>query len=162
MDRNTQHRKALAGSAGSAATTALSAAILALAAFVAISIMGGAQAEASVSRPVSTICGRERLPGRGYIECLENALRDSDRALSDANLRAQARIEARADLAVTQRTRWKNVLEEAQGLFIRFRNFESQNVAPYEGWGGRIGAFEERLACLVEKNTARTQDLMRR
>jgi uncharacterized protein YecT (DUF1311 family) len=124
--------------------------------------MSIAPAEASDSRPVSSICEREKLPGRGYIECLETALRDSDRALTEANLRAQARIEARADLAVTQRTRWKNVLEEAQGQFIRFRNFECQNVAPYEGSGGRIGAFEERLACLVEKNTARRLDLLQR
>jgi uncharacterized protein YecT (DUF1311 family) len=124
--------------------------------------MGAVQAEASDSRPVSSICEREKLPGRGYIECLETTLRDSDRALTEASFRAQAQIEARADLAATQRTRWKNVLEEAQGQFIRFRNFECQNVAPYEGSGGRIGAFEERLACLIDKNMARTQDLRRR
>lgn len=131
-------------------------------AIVAFSIFCVVSAIASGPRLVSTICEREKLPGRGYVECLEAALRDSDRALTEANLRAQARIEARADLAVTQRTRWKNVLEEAQGQFIRFRNFECQNVAPYEGTSGRIGAFEERLACLVEKNVSRTQELKRR
>src|SRR5690606_29499255 len=88
-------------------------------------------------RPVSVVCDREKLPGRGYIECLESALRDSDRALTEAVARVQARIDLRSDLAVTQRTRWKNVLEEAQGQFIRFRNFDCQNVAPYEGPGGR-------------------------
>jgi hypothetical protein len=111
-------------------------------------------------RPVSAVCNREKLPGRGYIECLETALRESDRALTEAILRAQAQIDRRTDLAVTQRTRWKNALEEAQ--FIRFCNFDCQNVAPYEGAGGRIGAFEERLACLLEKNLARTQGLLRR
>lgn len=124
--------------------------------------MAVAPTKASDSRPVSATCEREKLPGRGYIECLEAALRDSDRALTESKLRAQARIESRTDLAVTQRTRWKNMLEEAHGQFIRFRNFECQNVAPYEGSGGRIGAFEERLACLVDKNMARTLDLLRR
>jgi uncharacterized protein YecT (DUF1311 family) len=168
MDRGTDHRDApgschaTARSAGSAVTAVPTAAILGLVAFVAISSMSIAPAEASDSRPVSSICEREKLPGRGYIECLETALRDSDRALIEASLRAQAQIEARSDLAVTQRTRWKNVLEEAQGQFIRFRNFECQNVAPYEGSGGRIGAFEERLACLVEKNTARRLNLLQR
>lgn len=131
-------------------------------AIIAILVLGTLSAVASEPRPVSAACDRAKLPGRGYIECLEAALRDSDRALAEASLRAQARIEARADLANTQRTRWKNVLEEAQGQFIRFRNFDCQNVAPYEGASGRIGAFEERLACLVEKNLARTQELLRR
>jgi uncharacterized protein YecT (DUF1311 family) len=131
-------------------------------AITAILVLGILPAAASGLRPVSAACDRAKLPGRGYIECLEAALRYSDRALAEASLRAQARIEARADLANTQRTRWKNVLDEAQGQFIRFRNFDCQNVAPYEGAGGRIGAFEERLACLVEKNLARTQELLRR
>jgi uncharacterized protein YecT (DUF1311 family) len=117
---------------------------------------------AAASGPVAAICDREKLPGRGYIECLEAALLASDRDLSAANNRAQAAVEARTDLAVTQRTRWKNVLEEAQGQFIRFRNFDCQNVAPYEGSGGRIGAFNERLVCLIEKNRARAQELLRR
>jgi uncharacterized protein YecT (DUF1311 family) len=133
-----------------------------LSAIIAILVLGALPAAASGPGSVSAVCDRGKLPGRGYIECLEAALRDSDRALAEAGLLAQARIEARADLANTQRTRWKNVLDEAQGQFIRFRNFDCQNVAPYEGASGRIGAFEERLACLVEKNLARTQELLRR
>ena len=135
------------------------AGISAIAVFLVLSALSAA---ASGPESVSATCDRGKLPGRGYIECLEAALRESDRVLAEASLRAQARIEARADLANTQRTRWKNVLEEAQGQFIRFRNFDCQNVAPYEGASGRIGAFEERLACLVEKNLARTQELLRR
>ena len=125
-----------------------------ISAITAILVLGTLSAVASGLRPVSVVCDRGKLPGRRYIECLETALRESDRAVVEASLRAQARIEAPADLANTQRTRWKNVLEEAQGQFIRFRNFDCQNVAPYEGASGRIGAFEERLACLVEKNLA--------
>jgi uncharacterized protein YecT (DUF1311 family) len=129
---------------------------------IAISIFCVVPEAAGAAGPVSADCDREKLPGRSYVECLEAALRDSDRALSEASQRAQARVEARTDLAITQRTRWKNVLEESQGQFIRFRNFDCQNVAPYEGTSGRIGAFNERLACLIEKNMARTQELLRR
>ncbi len=78
-----------------------------------------------------------------------------------ARLRPRPDRGTRSDLAGTQRTRWKNTLDEAHGLFVRFRNFECQNVAPYEG-GNRIGAFEERLACLVDKNLLRLQELRRR
>jgi hypothetical protein len=118
-------------------------------------------ATALAQRPATGLCDRSKLAGRGYVECLENALRDSDRALTEANSKAQATIDARADLAGTQRTRWKNTFDEAHGLFVRLRNFECQNVAPYEG-GSRIGAFEERLACLVDKNLLRLEELRRR
>jgi uncharacterized protein YecT (DUF1311 family) len=42
---------------------------------------------------------------------------------------------------------------------VRFRNQECQAVAPYEGGGNRIGAFEERLACLIDKNVMRVREL---
>jgi uncharacterized protein YecT (DUF1311 family) len=109
-------------------------------------------------RPPQAACDRAKLPGRSYIECLEAALRDSDRALNETIARIRALIDARTELAAVQKTRWKNALEEAQGMYLRFRGFECQNVAPYEGAKG-IGAFEERLACLVDKNVARTRDL---
>ena len=129
-----------------------------IAAILALSTLLSGMAAAE-TRPAHAACDRQKLAGRAFIECLETALRDTDRAVRDAVARAQGRIEARSDLVPTQRTRWKNVLEEAQGLFVRFRNFDCQNVAPYEGSGGRIGAFEERLACLIDKNTLRLRDL---
>lgn len=119
-------------------------------------------AAAEEIRPSQTACDRAKLPGRGYIECLERTLRAADEALNAAHARALAAVEARADLTPMQRTRWKNVLEESQALFVRFRNFECQNVAPYEGEAGRIGAFEQRLACLIDRNTARARDLENR
>ncbi len=122
-------------------------------------IVGAAMAD---HRPSHTMCDRTKLAGRGFIECLETALRESDQAVTEAVARARDRIEARTDLVPTQRTRWKNVLDEAHGLYVRFRNFECQNVAPYEGGGGRIGAFEERLACLLDKNVARAHEIKAR
>jgi uncharacterized protein YecT (DUF1311 family) len=113
---------------------------------------------AAQERPSQTACERAKLPGRAYIECLEAAARAADEKLRAAQARARATIDARGDLASVQKTRWKNALEEAMSAFIAFRNIECQNVAPYEGTRG-IGAFEERLACLIDKATARARDL---
>lgn len=142
---------------GSPTGWALSRALAALGFALSLAAVAGAAERASTAA-----CKRADLPGRLYVECLESELRKSDSALTAALAAATATIDARADLAVTQRTRWKNTLEEAQGLFVRFRNFDCQNVAPYEGGGGRIGAFEERLACLVDKNRARLRELRSR
>lgn len=116
---------------------------------------------AAEPRPAAEFCDRGKLAGRAYIECLEATLRETDQSLGEALRNAQAAVENRADLAPTQRARWKNMLDESQGLFVRYRNFDCQNVAPYEG-GSRIGAFEERLACLIDKNTVRIRELSRR
>jgi uncharacterized protein YecT (DUF1311 family) len=123
-----------------------------------LTILAITPAEAQQARPSQAICERAKLPGRGYIECLEKASRDSDRTMNEALARARAVIESHAELAGVQKTRWKSALEEAQGVFLRFRGLECQNVAPYEGARG-IGTFEERLACLVDKNAARARDL---
>jgi uncharacterized protein YecT (DUF1311 family) len=114
--------------------------------------------QAQQGRPSQAACERAKLPGRGYIECLEKASRDADRMMNEALARARTVIESHAELAAVQKTRWKSALEEAQGVFLRFRGLECQNVAPYEGARG-IGTFEERLACLVDKNIARARDL---
>jgi uncharacterized protein YecT (DUF1311 family) len=129
-----------------------------LAAFIVIAAGAAGVAE---PRPAAILCDKAKSAGRGYFECLEAALRETDQALTEANRKAKAAVDLRSELAPTQRMRWKHVLDEAQTLFVRFRNFECQNVAPYEG-GTRIGAFEERLACLIDKNAARIQDLGRR
>jgi uncharacterized protein YecT (DUF1311 family) len=123
-----------------------------------LTILAITPAEAQQARPSQAICERAKLPGRDYIECLEKASRDSDRTMNEALARARAVIESHAELAGVQKTRWKSALEEAQGVFLRFRGLECQNVAPYEGARG-IGTFEERLACLVDKNAARARDL---
>ncbi len=124
-----------------------------LASFVLLNVGVAAQ-----ERPSQLACERVKLPGRAYIECLEAAARAADDKLRQAQARARATIDARSDLAPVQRTRWKNALEEAMSAFVAFRNVECQNVAPYEGARG-IGAFEERLACLIDKATARAREL---
>jgi uncharacterized protein YecT (DUF1311 family) len=124
-----------------------------------LALLLAASARAQDPRPSQTACDRSKLgSGRAYVECLEAAVRTADEAMRTAHERARAAIDARGDLAPMQRTRWKNALEEAMSAFITFRNIECQNVAPYEG-GGRIGVFEQRLACLIDKATTRAHDL---
>lgn len=85
---------------------------------------------------------------------------DSNRELEALISRIYELIDSRGDLAAAQRGRWKASLEEAQILFVRFRNQECQAVAPFEGpnWQ-RVGTFEERLLCLIDKNIVRRRDL---
>lgn len=118
------------------------------------------------ARPAHAICDTNKLSGRPYVLCLEKAMRDSNNELEALVERILNFIEMRADLAPAQKSRWKSSLEEAQVLFVRFRNHECQAVAPFESskppvapGGGRIGFFEERLLCLIDKNVTRTKEL---
>lgn len=123
---------------------------------------------AQTKRPSHEVCDANTLSGRPYILCLEKAMRDSNSGLEALVERIQGFIEMRSDLATAQKSRWKSSLEEAQILFVRFRNHECQSVAPFESskppppaGGGRIpiGSFEKRLLCLIDKNVARTREL---
>ena len=115
---------------------------------------------AAQERPSRAACERGKFTGRGYIECLEKNSREANDALEALVARIMTSIGERAELAPVQKNRWKNAIEEAQVLFVRFRNQECQAVAPYEGGGtNRIGAFEERLACLIDKNVGRVREL---
>jgi uncharacterized protein YecT (DUF1311 family) len=115
---------------------------------------------AAQERPSRAACDRTKFTGRGYIECLEKHSREADSALEALIMKIRAGIDERAELAPVQKTRWKNGIEEAQVLYVRFRNQECQAVAPYEGGGtNRIGSFEERLACLIDKNVMRVREL---
>jgi uncharacterized protein YecT (DUF1311 family) len=117
-------------------------------------------------RPSLELCDATKLTGRPYALCLEKAMRDTNSELEALVERILGFIDMRADLVAAQKGRWKSSLEEAQILFVRFRNQECQAVAPFEGTkppqgpgGGRIAFFEERLLCLIDKNVARTREL---
>lgn len=118
-------------------------------------------------RPSREICDKA-ISGRPYVLCLEKAMFDSNKELEALVQRILGFIEMRDDLAAAQKGRWKSSLEEAQVLFVRFRNHECQAVAPFESsrppqapGGGRlaIGSFEERLLCLIDKNVTRIREL---
>ncbi|MBY0532967.1 MAG: DUF1311 domain-containing protein [Xanthobacteraceae bacterium] len=130
-------------------------------------LIGTALAVAQQPRPSREICDKV-LAGRPYVLCLEKAMFDSNRELEALVQRILGFIDMRDDLAPPQKGRWKSSLEEAQVLFVRFRNHECQTVAPFESsrppqapGGGRlaIGSFEERLLCLIDKNVTRMREL---
>ena len=129
-------------------------------------LLGTSLALAQPKRPSLEVCDASKLTGRPYFLCLEKAARDTNAELEALVERIMGFIEMRADLAPPQKSRWKSSLEEAQILFVRFRNHECQAVAPFESskpppapGGGRIGSFEERLLCLIDKNITRRQEL---
>ncbi len=109
-------------------------------------------------RPAFERCDSKALAGRAYFICLERAALDTHTEMEALVKRIGDLIESRVDLAAAQKSRWKNSLEEAQILFVRLRNQECQAVAPFESVG-RIGSFEQRLLCLVDKNLDRIRDL---
>jgi uncharacterized protein YecT (DUF1311 family) len=130
--------------------------LLPLLIWAALSVNAAAQQQ----RPSHALCDANKLSGRPYFLCLEKAMFASNRELEALVERILGFIEMRADLAPAQKGRWKSSLEEAQVLFVRFRNQECQAVAPFEGTKtGRIGSFEERLLCLIDKNVTRTREL---
>ena len=104
------------------------------------------------------ICPRDQVAPRDYNRCLYDAQRTSEAALEAEVGNAIAVIESRADLVAVQRSRWKNLLDEAQSRFLIFRNFDCQSVAPFEGKRG-IGNFEQRTLCLIEVNSRRAREL---
>lgn len=117
-------------------------------------------AHAQQNRPSRELCDPKALSGRPYFLCLEKAMFDTNRELEALVARILELIDSRGDLAPPQKSRWKASLEEAQVLFVRFRNQECQAVAPFEGTRtGRIGAFDERLTCLIDKNVTRIREL---
>jgi hypothetical protein len=123
-------------------------------------LIGSSLALAQQPRPSRELCDVTKLSGRPYFLCLEKAMLESNRDLEALVERILGFIEMRADLAAPQKSRWKASLEEAQILFVRFRNQECQAVAPFEGTRtGRIGAFDERLTCLIDKNLTRIREL---
>lgn len=137
-----------------------------LAALILVCLSAPALAQA---RPSS--CPREKVEPRVYLDCLTSAQKASETALNNAVAGALAAIGARAELQGVQRTRWTALINEAQGRFVHWRNFECQSIAPYEGGGGErtvggrlggIGVLEQRLVCLTIFNTQRAEDLSNR
>jgi len=116
-------------------------------------------------------CVREKVEPRVYLDCLTSAQKASETALNNAVAGVLAAIGARQELQGVQRNRWIALINEAQGRFVNWRNFECQSIAPYEGGGGErtvggrlggIGVLEQRLVCLTTFNSQRAEDLAQR
>jgi uncharacterized protein YecT (DUF1311 family) len=111
-------------------------------------------------------CDAATMAGPAFTKCLTAAERRSNDALEAAFKNALASIATRPGVFDAQRPRWKNSLAESQEIWLRFRNEECQNVAPFEGQAtaasvvrNRMAAFEAKLTCTVRMNEARAADL---
>ena len=114
-------------------------------------------------------CDTDALKGPAFTKCLTDADQLSTATLAQRVEKALASIATRKGVFDTQRARWKNSLTISQEAWVRFRNDECQNVAPFEGQSlstsalrNRVAAFEAKLMCSIEMNTARAADLARR
>lgn len=113
-------------------------------------------------------CTAAELPAAALNACLAEAVKRSDRDMEAAVATALAAIAARPGIFDTQRARWRNALTDSQNDWLRFRNSECQNVAPFEGQTGggvlknRVAAFEAKLVCTIRLNGARIADLAAR
>nr|WP_281417074.1 lysozyme inhibitor LprI family protein [Ancylobacter lacus] len=131
----------------------------------------GQPTAAAVAAPATGACDPAQGNARLYLDCLAAAAKAGQERLDAAYAGALAAIRADEAVAPVQRQRWANAMDEAQGRFVRWRNFECQNIAPYEGGaarrtvGGRLmgpDGLGQRLLCLIAANDARRADLSRR
>jgi uncharacterized protein YecT (DUF1311 family) len=114
-------------------------------------------------------CDPAALKGPALTACLTEAVKQSERNLQAAVDSAIASIGTRPGVFDSQRARWKNALTDSQADWLRFRNAECQDVAPFEGQAGstsavknRVAAFEAKLICTVRLNGERIADLASR
>ena len=119
-------------------------------------------------------CDPAALHGPDLTTCLTEAAKTSDAALASALEAALASIHTRQGVFDAQRARWRNSLVDSQGLWLRWRNAESQEVAPFEGQAAptnaastnalknRVAAFDAKLGCTIRANQARAAELVAR
>ncbi|HSI41675.1 MAG TPA: lysozyme inhibitor LprI family protein [Xanthobacteraceae bacterium] len=120
---------------------------------------------AALAQTPAALCP-ETANARERLDCLSRTVSEADSALDRALAGARAAIAADERTQPAQRTRWLRLLEESQGRFELWRNFECQSLAPYETRRSvrerGIGALEQRSLCLAERNRARSEDLAAR
>jgi uncharacterized protein YecT (DUF1311 family) len=111
-------------------------------------------------------CDMRALKGPALTQCLTAAEKASSDRLEAALGAAIKSIAVREGVFDAQRERWKNSLTNSEELWLRFRNAECQDVAPFEGQAGntsvlqtRLATFDAKLACIAALNEERAADL---
>jgi uncharacterized protein YecT (DUF1311 family) len=132
----------------------------------ALVVLAAALASAS---PAGATCDPAALAGPSLTQCLAAEEKASSDKVQAAYKAAVASIATRPGVFDAQRARWRNSLAESHELWLRLRNAECQNVAPFEGQAAstsvvrnRMAAFEAKLACAVRMNEMRAADLLSR
>jgi len=134
-----------------------------------VALLLAAVAPASAWAQEAPGCDPEALKGPAYTQCLNDAADKSETALKTEFDAAMASIATRQGVFDSQRALWRNSLSDSENLWVRLRNFECQNVAPFEGQTAgnnalknRVAAFDAKLQCTIRMNMARGADLAHR
>ena len=112
-------------------------------------------------RPSQAACDTARLGAGDLAQCLRATADKTDQALTAALDAALKSIDARQGLLSSQKARWRRSLNEAQALWIGWRDSECQDVAPFEGGMAAKGG-DPRLSCIIDDNSARIASLKAR
>ena len=133
--------------------------ILLLAAALAASAVAAAAAENL--RPSQLACDAKKIGARELAECLRTSADRADRDLSASIEAAIKSIDARQGVLSSQKARWKRSLNDAEALWIGWRDAECQDVAPFEAGMGAKGG-DPRLACIIDHDAERIADVKAR
>jgi len=133
--------------------------ILFLAAALAASAVAAAAAENL--RPSQLACDAKKIGARELAECLRTSADRADRDLSASIEAAIKSIDARQGVLSSQKARWKRSLNDAEALWIGWRDAECQDVAPFEAGMGAKGG-DPRLACIIDHDAERIADIKAR
>ena len=120
-----------------------------------------APARADDLRPSQAACDSKKIGARELAECLRSNADRSDKELSQTVDAAIKSIDGRQGLLSAQKARWRRSLNDAQSLWIGWRDAECQDVAPFEAGMGAKGG-DPRLACIIDRDSARIADLKAR
>jgi uncharacterized protein YecT (DUF1311 family) len=115
----------------------------------------------SFERVGDSLCDVRKLSPRDYTECLRKAQEDSDRGLRERIGAIGNIIDKTTGLQGTQKTRWKKALDDNQGLWVRFRNAECQEMVTFES-GNKARIAEEQRICILDYNQRRMMEFKQR
>ncbi len=104
-----------------------------LAAAAVVMAAGATPSAAEPARPSQAACDTAKLGGGDLAACLRAAADKTDKALTATFDAALKSIDARQGVLSSQKARWHRSLNEAQALWIGWRDSECQDVAPFEG-----------------------------
>ena len=120
--------------------------------------VSGARADVALAAPLT--CDPARIGARELADCLRNASEKSEREMTAALNAALKTIDGKPKMLATRRARWKRFLNDSQAQWLNWRDEECQDLAPLETPGAGDG--DPRLACIIDRNTRRAEDLKAR
>jgi uncharacterized protein YecT (DUF1311 family) len=123
--------------------------------------LAGALAPAQADTASALACDTKKLGAKDLADCLRLASDKSERELAAAFEAVGKGIDARAGLQGGQKARWKRSLNDAQALWLRYRDADCQDVAPFEQGIGKTGG-DTRLTCIIDQNDRRISEIKAR